>query len=652
MTSILSTTNKDVVRLFLEAIFNTKSISVIDSLANIDFLNWFISPQARQSIAEFLPNLYLTIEHIIAEENRVTVIAIFSSSNQGILFNGQPLKVKWIEVFYIDDCKVVGSSKPFELSLLMQGNGKEALIPVQANSSPNSSEEEPVLEIKEIQGNILSGFKTDFQILLCLQIIDLDSIKDWLNLIQPRITTAAEVLSYRNRQGEKANLVTQTWLNIAFSYHGLTKLNPEDALLFTDPAFKEGMHNRFFLLGDPIQENAEGTCTNWVIGSPNSVPDILLIIASDNRESLIARVAQLESELNRICHIIFKQEGATLSPPLIDHEHFGFKDGISQPGLRGRLANTDTDFLTLRQNPNNPNQGKPGQNLIWPGEFIFGYPGQKPTDKLRAGSVSTAGPSWDRNGSFLVFRRLRQDVEGFHSYLVKTAHELAKQHPELSDLTPEKLGAKFMGRWTSGAPLLRSPDADNSCLAKDTCANNHFTYISPNQSVSIDETRQNLDETDLPTSAGDALGLICPHAAHIRRAYPRDATTADFSEANIETHRLLRRAIPFGDPFPAPGDRGLLFLAYQTSFERQFEFVTRAWLNNPNFPDSGDGHDPIVGQNFESQDKRFRKFTLPIRSSKGNLLKITLNLPNDWVIPTGGGYFFVPAISALQYLYR
>jgi deferrochelatase/peroxidase EfeB len=66
----------------------------------------------------------------------------------------------------------------------------------------------------------------------------------------------------------------------------------------------------------------------------------------------------------------------------------------------------------------------------------------------------------------------------------------------------------------------------------------------------------------------------------------------------------MRRSIPFADE--TTGECGLLFLAYQTSIERQFEFVTRAWRNNPHLHDTDNGHDPIAGQSFGMRGDRTR----------------------------------------------
>ena len=116
------------------------------------------------------------------------------------------------------------------------------------------------------------------------------------------------------------------------------------------------------------------------------------------------------------------EKGKNRAGEMAGHEHFGYLDGISQPGLRGRASADPTDLLTPRQNPQDRSQGKPGQELIWPGEFVFGYPDQ---DGSRDGnerggdsSIDGAGyprvPSWAKDGSFLVFRRLNQDVHQFH----------------------------------------------------------------------------------------------------------------------------------------------------------------------------------------------------------------------------------------------
>ena len=84
------------------------------------------------------------------------------------------------------------------------------------------------------------------------------------------------------------------------------------------------------------------------------------------------------------------------------------------PGIRGMASAKAGDYITERhidpaEFPASALYGYPGQDLVWPGEFVLGYPASSP-DPLVPGPPAQAEPSWTRNGSFLVFRRLRQDV--------------------------------------------------------------------------------------------------------------------------------------------------------------------------------------------------------------------------------------------------
>src|SRR6266545_8402787 len=111
--------------------------------------------------------------------------------------------------------------------------------------------DEPLLAMDNIQGNGVAGFSKDFQTLLFLKIVDIPHFKHWLKSITPVIATAAEVLAFnrlfkaiRSRRGE-SHTVQATWINIAFSYHALTRLT-DDATAFTDQAFKQGLAAFFF----------------------------------------------------------------------------------------------------------------------------------------------------------------------------------------------------------------------------------------------------------------------------------------------------------------------------------------------------------------------------------------------------------------------
>ena len=407
---------------------------------------------------------------------------------------------------------------------------------------PDASNE-PVLEIDQIQGNIVPGFNKDHQTYLFLSIDDVDDFKAWLAYQVPFISTTAEVLTFnrlfkaiRDRRQVDSSAVKSTWMNIVFSSQGLGTIGtPTDG--FDDEAFKDGLAARSLadLLGDPIGDaDAPGNPANWVIGGPGDEADVVVIVAADDPDDLADETARITGSLMGAT-LIFQQDGATLPDPLRGHEQFGFLDGVSQPGVRGRVSNDPHDVLTPRQNPNNRDQGKPGQDVLWPGTFVFGYPSQQANpdgENLRLedpGPLSSAGDGldWTINGSFLVIRRLRQNVFALHSFLNETATDLGIPDPPMG-VAADFVGSRLVGRWRSGAPVMRTPDQDDPDLALDDCANNNFEFqadtppIPPTGSPSPFDCR----DDQFPHSHKDPTGVRCPLTGHIRKVYPRDDESA------------------------------------------------------------------------------------------------------------------------------
>jgi Dyp-type peroxidase family len=501
----------------------------------------------------------------------------------------------------------------------------------------------PILDLDDIQGNIFGGFNKDWQSNLFLKFTSAAAGCAWVKEVADRVadSSSSNVIEFNNefkrlkKQGvaKPEKLIQAIWVNIAFSFQGLKTLgvSAADLALFPD-AFKQGMAARAAETGDALNPNSEPA--KWIppFKAPHDLHAVLLV-AADHPGQLHKTVDAITSTaaFKAGVVILLNQPGKTRAD-LPGHEHFGFKDGISQPGVRG--VDPPDDPI------GNPNQGHPGQDLLWPGEFVLGYNTQIPklgADKVSpnpsAGPVSTSGPSWTKNGSYLVFRRLHQDVPAFEDNVKTLAHTLG--------WTQDLTGAKLVGRYKSGCPIEQTefhplpytpPSIDpaspsgNPILATSNTLNNHFEY------------------------GDDPQGAICPMSAHIRKAYPRDEPTpagAANSESDTQTHRLLRRGIPYGDPFtphdPASKnvDRGLLFLAYQNDIEHHFEFVQKAWVNDPKFPPNpggplpGDpGLDPIMSQ-----------------TPDGKMLVDPAKPPIDvkhFVTTTGGEYFFAPSISKLQ----
>jgi Dyp-type peroxidase family len=520
------------------------------------------------------------------------------------------------------------------------------------------SAEEPALDIDDIQGNILAGFNKDYQHLVALKLSDAASARSWLRRILPSINTLAEVGHFnaafrmrRARLGRDPIGLIATWTNIAFSHPGLAALTSEqEADGVPDEAFNEGMPSRAGILGEAAPSGKTDPTAGWVIGGTGNVPDILLIIASDDQDELSKALAHLQPSPGdgpNPPQILWQERGQTRSD-LPGHEHFGFKDGIAQPGVRGRVSGTASGFLTPRLLAASPlpdmEFSAPGQPLVWPGQFVFGYPATDGSSGSTGGPVPPAAlnPPWLKNGSLLVFRRLRQNVAAFNQFLQVTAQRLG-QLSDFAGMTADRLGALIVGRWPSGAPVMRSPAADNPALGQCPLANNDFLYTidTPPPELKPQQPPVNLA---FPTANEDAEGFVCPHAAHIRKVNPRDQDSDKGNQFDTLTRRILRRGIPYGPPLTNPliddgVDRGLHFLCYQTSIGEQFELLQTDWANNFNNPKSG-GIDLIIGQT-PGQPRHFELDT----PSGGST---TFPAPQQFVVATGGGYFFAPSISALR----
>jgi Dyp-type peroxidase family len=342
--------------------------------------------------------------------------------------------------------------------------------------------------------------------------------------------------------------------------------------------------------------------------------------------------------------LIFEQCGATLPGRLRGHEHFGFKDGVSQPGVRGKVSSAPGDYITPRYiDPADSRArlfAKPGQLLIWPGEFLLGEPRQRTEDLVASGPVATNFPRWAALGSYLVCRRLRQDVRAFWTFVIQTAFAVG--------IPPRQVASMMVGRWPSGAPIMRTPSSDNPALAGDPWANNHFIFDDDTRPSTL-RPIPGYGGDGFAQAQADVLGAVCPHFAHIRKSNPRDSVTDLDKPADSLLRTILRRGIPFGPSIfgvKRPSrkllrkERGLMFISYGATIEDQFEFLTRRWANSPIQPNLG-GHDPIIGQH-DGRGTRTRFLDVP---TAGGPRRIRIR--NDWVIPTGGGYFFAPPIEAI-----
>jgi len=433
--------------------------------------------------------------------------------------------------------------------------------------------------------------------------LELDDIQHILLTRAPAMTGRYEFLSFRDPAGGRAWLagIKETvqsaaamratvdehkrWVAVAFTWNGLRALGLDEASLSSFPEeFRQGMPARASMLGDTGLNAPE----NWVGGLAS--PDlhaIVILFARDEPERL--RCVDEHDKLVAACEGVKVMSVLDLnaSPPFnYAHDHFGFRDRLSQPVIEGS-----------GEEPT-PGSGAP----LKAGEFILGYP-----DEFGVTAVNPQPNELARNGSYMAYRRFEEHVGKFREFL--------RQHGD----TPEEqelVAAKLMGRWRSGAPLVLSPDKDDPALAADMQHNNDFNY-----------------------GEMDPHGYAVPLGSHARRMNPRDTA------ANINRRRMVRRGATYGPALPngAPDDgveRGVAAFVICGSLIRQFEFAQNVWANDPNFHELGNEHDPIIGE----QDG-----TLEFKIPKRPIRKTITGLPAFTTVK-GGAYFFLPGLKALEYL--
>jgi Dyp-type peroxidase family len=382
-----------------------------------------------------------------------------------------------------------------------------------------------------------------------------------------------------------ASEVDSRWVTMAFTWNGLRALGVDEASLATFPEeFRQGMVARAQVLGDTGTNHPD----NWVGGLAS--PDlhaIVILFARDvaERERCVRAHQERVGPFPGVQALSYLDLEAT--PPFeFAHDHFGYRDRLSQPVVEGT-----EDVPT-------PGSGAP----LKAGEFFLGYPDEDGlTPPLPQPEILS------HNGSYLAYRQLQEHVGAFRDFL--------RQHGKTPD-EQELIAAKLMGRWRSGAPLILAPEKDDPALGADPQRNNDFNYKEQ-----------------------DPHGYAVPLGSHMRRMNPRDTA------ANMNRRRMIRRGGTYGPALPddAPEDgveRGIAAFIGCGSLVRQFEFAQNVWMNDRNFHELGNEHDPICG----TQDG-----TLEFKIPKRPIRKKITGLPAFTTV-RGGAYFFLPGIRALKWL--
>lgn len=534
------------------------------------------------------------------------------------------------------------------------------------------------LDLADIQGNILraygrQGFPKARYIFL--HIADAQHGRDFVDHIRPSITTAVkwdESRAHYPKTGHVEVPRPTVTINIAFTFFGLYALGlPTRTLSELPDEFIQGMGARTAILGDrgpdptnpwawdPIWEGATGDrrvhaliqlnaamnpdgtpvadlerATQWLRDQCAAVGGGVLMLAGNGRDGTL--------DYQDASAIM--EPGPAGGPVPTSKEPFGFTDGFGDPVFEGQY---DALLEPIRAIGGGAITPERTWRPLATGEFLLGYPDE-------AQELSSAGTPFDltRNGTFMAYRKLSQDVDGFQQAMTRYAETYARVMQIPEGEANETVRAKIAGRWADGIPLMAAPTYAEYQAFK---AKAQAEKASEKTKTALSLEAGHRKQQDDPLAAqlvdfmygGDPEGLRCPLGAHMRRANPRDMLDPTYKPGDPSSssgsvlnnrRRILRRGLPYAEE----GEQGIIFLALCASLFRQFEFVQQQWMNYG--LDFGAGSDtcPLIGNHGDDA-----KFVIAADPATGKPPFFADRLP-QFVAMRGGEYFFIPSMTALR----
>ncbi|MGW5686341.1 Dyp-type peroxidase [Nonomuraea sp. NPDC003754] len=332
-----------------------------------------------------------------------------------------------------------------------------------------------------------------------------------------------------------------------------------------------------------ITEVNDPAVTEWEAAYQREIHIVVLI--GDARPEPVAKVRkEILGQLPGTARVLGEETGAGMRNPAGDGiEHFGYVDGRSQP--------------------------------LFVADEVAKEPRKHWNPAFPLGNVLVADPfAPDANrhfGSYFVFRKLEQDVRAFKEIERDLADALG-----LTGADRDRAGAMLVGRFKDGTPITEKARAGGGPVGND------FTFDA---------------------DTGDK----CPFSGHIRKTNPRFDSIRNVLMARRGQTYGERADRPWDDAPPETrpsGGVGLLFMAFNSSLENQFEFTQRDWADNADFLNPGTGHDPVIGQGVRDIKVAFPKvWGRPEQSAPQAQVAQTVTM-------RGGEYFFMPSLAYLRAL--
>jgi len=497
------------------------------------------------------------------------------------------------------------------------------------------------LDLADIQGNILCDYGSSFPKgrYLFLNIPNAAAGRAFVDAVRGKVTTS---ISWDDTEGYPSEQMTtkpKVAINIAFTFAGLLAIDLPTATLAGMPSeFIDGMAARAPILGDiegsdpqrwdPIWQNRDK--------DPRRAVHVMIALSAQMNGADGAPVRELQDETDWLIALCKKygivicqghrpqngayQDASLLLAPCangvrsLPSEHFGFADGFGK-----------ATFEPMDPNEQATGGGKLSASGKWEplatGEFLLGH-----TDEAQEIPAAASPRAFTRNSTFMVYRKLHQNVGSFNRYIAETAEAHAKIMGCTEEESRETIKAKMIGRWSNGVPLMVAP------TYREWKAFNARPDSAEKKQAYVDFKYRD-----------DPNGEKCPLTAHIRRTNTRDMLDPEKSSVLNNRRRLLRRGLPYGlsTPDDDAGEHGIIFMALNASLFRQFEFIQQQWINYGLDFEAGNDSCPLIGSRSQSD-----KHVIPAGAANATPF-IAAGLP-EFVTTRGGDYFFLPSMTAIR----
>jgi hypothetical protein len=201
----------------------------------------------------------------------------------------------------------------------------------------------------------------------------------------------------------------------------------------------------------------------------------------------------------------------------VRREHFGFSDGISQPGSRG---------LTVASDPNKPDEGEPGQDLIASGEFVLDYPLERAHAWSQRRRIRQHQPrilqTWNGRTIAPIWSSAAYGRTSRASGTSQPPRRQSRGNPSICSVPSSSAATSRARRWRAPRMLQRPwPDGPQHPSRKRKI--NAFRYST------------------------DPDGTQIPRTTHIRKTHPRDQQPP--GEGRGPATADSPQGLPFGESF-------------------------------------------------------------------------------------------------------